>query len=240
MGRFQVMQAGDAAVLLEFGSVIDQSVNREVQRLAQALLSSPPEGFMGVVPAYTTLLIAFDPLVTSAEAVIDAAKARTRQPGDEPGRLFLVPTCYGGDFGPDLEEVAQRLGLTPQSVVQRHAALDFRIFCLGFSPGFPLCGVLPPELAIPRRTTPRPKVPAGSVGLAGRQTGVYPATSPGGWQLIGRTPVPFFDVGRDPPVPFRPGDRLRFVPIGEREYARLAEIAAKGGLELEEASDGQS
>lgn len=240
MGRFQVMQAGDAAVLLEFGSQIGESVNREVQRLAQALLFTPPKGILGVIPAYTTLLVEFDPLATSPEAVIDAAQALTQQGGEEAGRRFLVPTCYGGDFGPDLEEVAQRLGLTPEEVVERHAAQDFRIFCLGFSPGFPLCGVLPPELAIPRRTTPRPKVAAGSVGLAGRQTGVYPATSPGGWQLIGRTPLPLFDVGRDPPVPFRPGDRLRFVPIGEAAYARLAEAAAGGRLKLEEALDGQS
>ena len=239
MSGFKAVLAGDAAVLLEFGQEIDERVNREVQRLAQALLSSPPKGVSGAVPAYTTLLVEFDPLVTSAQAVIDRARALTRQGGDAPGRRFLVPTCYGGAFGPDLEEVARQLGLSPDSVVERHAAQDFRIFCLGFSPGFPLCGVLPQELAIPRRTTPRPKVPVGSVGLAGRQTGVYPATSPGGWQLIGRTPVPLFDVGRDPPVVFGPGDRLRFVPIDAAEYEQLEQAAANGGLVLEEAPDGQ-
>lgn len=239
MGPFQVTPAGDAAVLLEFGSLIDESVNGEVQRLAQALLSTPPKGMVGVIPAYTTLLIEFDPLVTSVDAVIEAARAQSKLAADGPGRRFLVPTCYGGSYGPDLEEVAHHLGLTPESVVERHASLDFRVFCLGFSPGFPLCGILPPDLAIARRTAPRPKVPAGSVGLAGRQTGIYPATSPGGWRLIGRTPVPLFDVGKDPPVPFRPGDRLRFVPIGEDRYAHLAEAAADGDLELEEAPDGQ-
>ncbi len=234
MAGFRVVPAGDAAVLLEFGREIDEEVNKEAQRLAQALLMAPPEGVQGVVPAYTTLLIEYDPLITSADAVIDRAKSLTQLEAVRPGRRFLVPTCYGGAFGPDLEEVAERLRLSPNAVVERHTAQDFRIFCLGFSPGFPLCGVLPADLETPRRPTPRPKVPAGSVGLAGRQTGVYPATSPGGWQLIGRTPVPLFDVRMDPPVVFHPGDSLRFVPITESEYRRLESAAASGGLELEE------
>lgn len=238
MRVFNALPAGDAAVLLEFGREIDEGVNREVQRLAQALLTTPPEGVYAVVPAYTTLLVEFDPLVTSIQEVIDRARAMTLRGGDLPGRRFLVPTCYGGAFGPDLEEVAARLGLSPDVVVERHAAQDFRIFCLGFTPGFPFCGILPAEIETPRRAAPRPKVPAGSVGLAGRQTGVYPTASPGGWQLIGRTPVPLFDLDRDPPVPFRPGDYLRFVPIAEAEFKRLEELAAHGNLVLGEAFDG--
>lgn len=234
MAGFRAVPAGDAAVLLEFGSEIDEEVNEEAQRLAQALLAVPPEGVYGVVPAYTTVLIEYNPLITSSDAVVDHANSLTQLDANLPSRRFLVPTCYGGDFGPDLAEVAERLRLSPARVVERHAGQDFRIFCLGFSPGFPLCGILPDDLETPRRPTPRPKVPAGSVGLAGRQTGVYPATSPGGWQLIGRTPVPLFDVHKDPPVVFRPGDSLRFVPITDTEYRRLESAAACGDLTLEE------
>lgn len=231
----RALPAGEAAILLEFGQEIDVAVNREVQRAARALLDDPPPGVVGVIPAYTTVLVEFDPLVTTADAVASRVRRLVRVAGEPPPRRFLIPTRYGGDEGPDLEELAGRLGLSPEAVVRLHTAQDYRIFCLGFSPGFPLAGILPEALATPRRPSPRSKVPAGSVGLAGRQTGIYPSVSPGGWQLIGRTPVPLFDLRRDPPVPYRPGDLLRFVAVDRSEFRRLEGLERQGRLAVEEA-----
>lgn len=231
---FTARPAGDAAVLLEFGQVISDDVNVQVHRVARTLQGSSPFGVRGVIPAYTTLLVEYDPLVTSAAAVVEEARALVLQAGSLLARRFLVPTCYGGEYGPDLEGIAEQSGLDPEEVVRQHAAQDYRIFCLGFSPGFPLCGIVPAAIAVARRASPRSKVPTGSVGIAGQQTGIYPAQSPGGWQLIGRTPVTLFDAHAHPPVPLRPGDRLRFVPVDREAFEQLRERSAHGGLTLEE------
>jgi KipI family sensor histidine kinase inhibitor len=138
------------------------------------------------------------------------------------GRLRTIPTVYGGEFGPDLDEVAQRLGLSPGELIERHTAAEQRVYMLGFSPGFPYLGDLPAELALPRRATPRERVPVGSVAIAERQTGIYSREMPGGWHLLGRTPVPLFDHSRDPPAYLAPGDRVRFVAIQASEWDRFA------------------
>jgi len=232
----RVLPAGEAAILLEFGREIDIAVNMRVQRAARAFLTDPPPGVTGVIPAYTTVLVEFDPLTTSAEDLADHLSRLEETPEEAPPRRFLIPTRYGGEEGPDLQELSDRLGMSPEAVVKLHTSQDYRIFCLGFSPGFPLAGVLPDALVTPRRPSPRPRVPAGSVGLAGRQTGVYPSASPGGWQLIGRSPVPLFNLDRTPPVPYGPGDLLRFVDIGPDELRRLEGEARRGRLSLEEAA----
>ncbi|CAB1129196.1 L-5-oxoprolinase (ATP-dependent) subunit B [Candidatus Hydrogenisulfobacillus filiaventi] len=232
MDRWRVRAAGDAAVLVELGREEDPAVNRGVHRLAAALRGLP--GILETVPGYTTLLVVFDPRRWDGAGV--AALVEAARPGPAPpfpgGRRVRIPVCYGGEWGPDLEAVAARHHLTPQTVVTLHAGRDYPVYALGFSPGFPMLGGLDPRLATPRLDTPRLKVPAGSVGIGGRQTGIYPLATPGGWNLIGRTPLRLFRPDRVPPVPYRPGDVLHFDPIDADAFARLAGSPAEPAVEV--------
>jgi len=215
--------AGDAALRLSFGRGLDPAANGRALRWAEALQEDRPTGVWGIVPGHATLLLEFDPELTDVETVLAACAARARLP--ESGgmwRTVVLPVLYGGEAGPDLSAVADRLGLAPEEVVARHAGRPYRIFCVGFAPGQPLAGPLEARLVVPRRESPRPRVEPGSVALAGWQTGVYPAPTPGGWHVIGRTPLKLFDAGRRPPVPYRPGDTLRFEPVDSATFARLA------------------
>lgn len=206
------------------GETIDLALNRAVHataaRVAEALAGT--EG-VEVIPGYVGFLVSYDPTQLSYEEVV--AQVRSAERGrpvytHEP-RRFVLPTLYGGEFGPDLEVVAEHHGLTRAEVVALHSGRDYPIYCLGFSPGFPLCGGLPEELHTPRLATPRPRVPAGSVAIAGAQTGVYPTSTPGGWRLLGRCPLRLFDLDRTPPVAYRAQDVVRFEAIDEAAYGRL-------------------
>lgn len=215
--------AGDAALRLRFGYGLDPHANGRALAWAEMLEKDRPAGVWGVVPGHATLLVEFDPQVTDAEAVLAACAAQARLPEtSRTSRTVVVPVLYGGEAGPDLESVADRLGLSPNDVVGRHAGRPYRIFCVGFAPGQPLAGPLDARLVVPRRESPRPRVQPGSVALAGWQTGIYPAPTPGGWHIIGRTPLTLFDPARRPPVPYRPGDTLRFEPVDASTFDRLA------------------
>jgi inhibitor of KinA len=222
---------GDAAVLVTLGDVINLEVNARVHELARQirLLAERIEGIGRPVPAYATVLVPFDlelhdtaevttllePLVTAAtEAPTPGEPAGNDADDGTPGTLVEVPVRYGGTDGPDLDAVARHHGLSPADVIELHAGTEYRVFFVGFTPGFAYLGPLPRELDTPRRATPRERVPPGSVGIAGRQTGVYPLATPGGWQLIGRTPIALWDPRRDPPAVLRPGMRVRFTPLG--------------------------
>jgi KipI family sensor histidine kinase inhibitor len=221
-------QAGDSAVIVEFEEVIDPVVNRRVVALARALRHAPPPGVRETVPTNRSVAVYFDPLVVSRPAVeqwIDAACAGLEDSAVEERSPVVVPVCYGGPHGPDLDEVAALVGLTPAEVVDLHARRVYRVYMLGFLPGFAYMAHVDSRIAAPRRATPRLKVPIGSVGVAGSQTGVYPSESPGGWQLLGRTPFRPFDPARDPVFLFQPGDLVRFEPI---DAARYDELAATG------------
>jgi KipI family sensor histidine kinase inhibitor len=186
-----------------------------VLALLRALDAAPPPGLRDLTPTFATILVQFDPLQTSAAAVaahVRAALATAAGRARGRGRLVRIPVHYGGDDGPDLEPLARELGLAPAEVVRLHASAEYRVYFLGFVGGFPYLGGLPPALAAPRLPNPRTRVPAGSVGIAGQQTGIYPVASPGGWRLIGRTPATLFDPAADPPTLLRAGDRVRFVP----------------------------
>jgi KipI family sensor histidine kinase inhibitor len=217
---------GEAALLVELGDEPDLATNARVHALARALDRPPPAGLRSLVPGYVSLLIELDPLagdLAAIEAVVRARAGEIELAAAAPARRQrVVPTVYGGEFGPDLAEVAARTGLPPAEVVARHVAEPQTVYMLGFSPGFPYLGDLPPQLALPRRDRPRERVPLGSVAIAERQTGIYTRETPGGWHLLGRTPLVLFDERRDPPAYLRPGDQVRFVAIAAEAWERYA------------------
>jgi KipI family sensor histidine kinase inhibitor len=221
--RPRIDQVGDAALLLTLGDEVAPAVNdlvhRVVAELGPAGVATTGAATMGLgtpVPAYASVLVPFDPDVmpeAAVRATIRAALGRAvGGPAPAPGPLVEIPVRYGGPDGPDLAEVAERTGHSEAEVVALHAGHEYRVYLVGFVPGFPYLGVLPAELELPRRTTPRVRVPAGSVAIAGRQTGIYPSPTPGGWHLIGRTDAPIWDARRNPPALLAPGDRVLFVP----------------------------
>lgn len=209
-----------------FGDQPDLALNRRVHALAERLEACFLAGVRAVVPAYASLLVEFDPLLATradVERAIRAALAGApAQDTVAAGRPRVIPVVYGGTHGPDLGAAAAASRLTPAQVVALHSEADLVVYMLGFAPGHPYLGDLPPQLALPRLTTPRERVPAGSVGIAGHQSVIYSHATPGGWHLLGRTPVTLFDARRDPPAYLRPGDRVRFRPIQEAEYAACA------------------
>jgi len=212
--RFQPV--GDAALAVEFGETIDPEVNRRVMAFAQGLEQARLPGIGDIVPTYRSVLVHYDPLVLSYSAAVAWAQSQAAPRSVAPAaarRRIEIPTVYGGEHGPDLDFVAQAHGLSLEDVIRLHSRVDYTVYMMGFMPGFPYLGGLPLELETPRLETPRTQVPAGSVGIAGKQTGIYPLDSPGGWRLIGRTSLRLFDVDLDPPALLAPGDLVRFVPI---------------------------
>lgn len=223
---FTVCPVGDTGLLASFEQHISQSVGAAVAALNTRVAAAAIPGVVETVPAFATLLIFYDPLVTEYDAVADAVQKLAQAPGSDTaageGRLVTIPVCYGGAFGPDLPFVAEHAGLTETEVIRLHAGRDYPIYMLGFLPGFPYLGGLDERLFTPRLASPRTAIPAGSVGIGGEQTGVYPIASPGGWQLIGRTPLKLFDpsAGR---LPYAAGDRIRFCPITQDEFDAIAQ-----------------
>lgn len=215
------LPAGDAAVVVEFGDQIDEVVNRRVHVLARALAQAPIPGLGNAVPTYRSLLVHYDPLQLGYDDVVRLMRDRLLKTEDvllpQP-RVVEVPTLYGGEFGPDIEFVARHNGISVEDVIRIHSGVGYPVYMLGFTPGFPYLGGVAAAIATTRLETPRPRVPAGSVGIAGRQTGVYPIESPGGWRIIGRTPLALFDPYRHPPALLAAGDRVRFVPISAAEF----------------------
>ncbi|HEX6290530.1 MAG TPA: 5-oxoprolinase subunit PxpB [Herpetosiphonaceae bacterium] len=213
--RWRVLPLGEAALLVE-GQPADLPTNRAVIALARALDAAALDGVEPSVPAINTLLVPFDPLRQSEAALERTIHDLLRQleaAPDMPARVVSIPVRYGGADGPDLPEIAARVGLTPQEVVALHCAQLYRVLLIGFAPGFPYLGPLPERLQLPRRATPRTSVPPGTVAIAADLSGIYPARLPGGWHLIGWTPLRLFDPAADPPSALEPGDGVRFVPL---------------------------
>ncbi|CAM3500331.1 Carboxyltransferase domain-containing protein [Bordetella sputigena] len=223
---------GDRCLLVTLGNQVDAAVNRSVLALAADLLADPPPGVIDVVPAFTTVALHYLPQAYAGQpdtpfaclAAIVRDRLRRGIPDiDAESRLVEIPACYGGAYGPDLDEVAERCGLTTGEVIELHGASPLVVYTFFFAPGTPFAGGLDPRLAVPRRATPRTEVPAGSVAIANGLSMIYQLAMPGGWNLIGRTPWNLFDLRRDPPARLRLGDRLRFVPISSAEFDRLYE-----------------
>jgi KipI family sensor histidine kinase inhibitor len=222
----RIRLSGDRALLAEYGEGIDPAVNDRVRAMTALLRKDLPAGVEAVVPAYRSLSMLYDPLATNPAKLAEILRAREADvcaaEAAEP-KVVEIPVCYGGPFGPDIDVVAGHTGLTEEQVVAIHASIDYPIYMIGFMPGFCYLGGLDGRLQTPRRKTPRTNLPAGSVGIAERQTGVYPVESPGGWQIIGRTPLRLFAPARENPFLYEAGDRIRFVPITEAEFCRLHE-----------------
>ena len=221
-----IVPLGDKAVLAEFSEALDVAVNVHIQRLAKAIQLRRLPWVRDVVPALGSLAVHFDraklpqgavPLAI-ASALIAQCLARPLPDLDEHTRTIELPVCYEGEFAPDLAEVAERCSISEAEVARLHAGSSHRVLMVGFVPGHPYIGGLDPKLSVPRRGTPRPRVVTGSIAIANAQTVVYPFTTPGGWSIIGRTPVSIFDARRDPPSLMSPGDRVRFVPISRGEF----------------------
>lgn len=223
-----VSSLGDSALVVHVApdaAADDLATIDAVRRVAARLGAASLPGVIDVAAASATVTLWFDPVTTAPETIARSAADLLALPPATvlpPARTVTIPVCYGGDHGPDLAGLAARAGMTEAEVVRRHAAAEYRVALLGFLPGFPYLVGLPAELAAPRLATPRQEVPAGSVGIAGTRSGVYPRASPGGWQLIGRTPLDLFTPDRDPPTLLASGDLVRFTPIDGAAFTRLA------------------
>ena len=221
---------GDSAVVIRLGEGVDAKTSAVVRTVVRELERDPLVGMSDVFPAYSSVAIFFQQPRESFAEVQRELEVRVRRVtgGGEaampavPGRNVEIPICYGGAFGPDLDAVAQHTRLTSDEVIAAHRGGNYLVHAIGFLPGFPYLGGLPPQLATPRRSTPREKVPAGAVGIGGAQTGVYPIASPGGWNLIGQTPLRLFDVARAEPARLQAGDRVTFREISAEDFARLS------------------
>jgi inhibitor of KinA len=213
---------GDRALLVELGNEINPAVNRKVRELFLKLDRESVDGVKELVPSYRSVMVVYDPLAIALSSLQQTILRLHRQasgPSFPEPKTLKVPVVYGGRFGPDLQWVADFHGIAPDEVVRYHVEPVYQVYMIGFTPGFPYLGEVPEAIATPRRETPRTAVPQGSVAVAQRQTGIYPVQSPGGWHILGWTPLKFFDAKKWPPTPLDMGDRVKFFPIQEKEIA---------------------
>ena len=220
-----ISPVGDCAISIDFGQVIDPKINRHIRQIIEQIKDLQLDGIIELVPTYCALLVQYDAMVysysdicrilepTLQESVTDSA--------NELVTIVEIPTVYGGEFGPDLGFVASHNYISEDEVVSIHSGTDYLVYMLGFIPGFTYLGGMDPRIATPRLSSPRTLIPAGSVGIAGEQTGTYPSDSPGGWQIIGRTPVTMYDMSKEQAALLRAGDYVRYVPIDENEFHRI-------------------
>jgi len=220
------LPVGDRALMVELGNTIDPEINRRVHQLDRAISQAQIRGVEECVPTYRSLLVYYDPLKKSYERLVfelkDLEEKLNVLTGATKKKVIEVPVIYGGSYGPDLNYVAEYHNLIEEEVIQLHSAREYLVYMIGFIAGFPYLGEVADEIATPRLKTPRLRVPAGSVGIAEKQTGIYPYESPGGWQIIGRTPVKLFDPERRPPALIQPGDTLKFKPIDSEKFSSFS------------------
>lgn len=230
--EYKIKPVGDQAIQVIFEQKIDEKINEKVMALRDRLSSDagafshvPKGAVLETIPAYASLLIYYNPMMTDYGSVKEWLELLLTESGkgkQSTGRLIEIPVCYGGRYGEDLKFVASHAGMTEEEVIRIHSGRDYRIYMLGFLPGFPYLGGMDERIFTPRLQSPRTRIPAGSVGIGGEQTGIYPVESPGGWQLIGRTPVKLFNPQNNGELPYEAGDRIRFIPIGEKEFGQLS------------------
>lgn len=228
---YEIKPVGCQAVQVIFEQKIEESINEKVMALKE-MLSGSTRAFSGIpagavcetIPTFASLLIYYDPMLTdyfSIKKILEELLCSMEEEKQAAGRLIEIPVCYGGKYGEDLEFVARHAGLTEEEVIRLHSGRDYRIYMLGFLPGFPYLGGMDERIFTPRLKSPRTRIPAGSIGIGGEQTGIYSVESPGGWRLIGRTPIKLFNPQNNGELPYEAGDWIRFRPVGEEEYERL-------------------
>jgi KipI family sensor histidine kinase inhibitor len=223
------LTAGDAALVVELGDAIDPAINAAVLGLDAALAAARVAGILETIPTYRSLLVEYDPRLIGTERLVETLRALRHAPAPlTPPRRFRVPVAFGGAYGEDLDFVARQTGLAPDEVVAVFAAAEYRVYMVGFAPGFSYLGPLPRALHLPRRESPRLRVPGGTVGIGGIQAAVYSVPIPSGWHLLGRTPARAFDKRYAEPFLFRTGDLIRFEPIEEAAFAAFEARAAAG------------
>jgi KipI family sensor histidine kinase inhibitor len=223
----RILLSGDCALVVEFGNSIQEDVNQKVINFTRILKLQPIAGIIEVVPTYRSVFIQYDPRVILYRDLKGKVGKLLQQPlsqGSHSQRTVVeIPVCYGGDYGPDLKDVAEYASMSTEEVVALHSSKDYIIYMLGFLPGFPYLGGLDDRLHIPRLAKPRVRIPAGSIAIGGAQTGIYPLDSPGGWRIIGRTPLDIYDPKREKPILYQAGDCIRFVPVDEKEFLQIRE-----------------
>lgn len=225
-----ISPVGDCAISIDFGQVIDPKINRHIRQTIERIQKLKLDGITELVPTYCALLIQYDAMLYSYSDICNLMEPllepSATDDANERVTVIEIPTVYGGEFGPDLGFVASHNNLSEDEVVAIHSGTDYLVYMLGFIPGFTYLGGMDPRIATPRLSSPRTLIPAGSVGIAGEQTGTYPSDSPGGWQIIGRTPVTMYDMSKEQAALLSAGDYVRYVPIDEAEYNRIKALGS--------------
>lgn len=222
--KTKYLVSGDSAITMEFGNSITDGINRKIRGVTLSIEKSNIKGIVELVPTYRSLMIHYDPILLKYEEILEILKDlekkidTTELPAPQ---VIEIPTLYGGEYGPDIGNVAKHNNLTIEEVIKIHTSQEYLIYMLGFTPGFPYLGGMNKRIATPRLESPRTKIPGGSVGIAGEQTGIYPIDSPGGWQLIGRTPLDLFLPNSEEPILLKAGNYISFTSINEDEYAKI-------------------
>ncbi|WP_330397323.1 5-oxoprolinase subunit PxpB [Maledivibacter halophilus] len=226
--------SGDSGLILEFGNKISKDVNKKIRALSYCIEKENLDQIIEIIPTYTTILIVYDPIKSLYGELVEKLKSIEKSMKNiklPPAEVVHIPTLYGGEYGMDLENVAEHNGLTVSEVINIHSSTKYLVYMIGFTPGFPYLGGMSEKIATPRLKIPREKIPGGSVGIAGSQTGIYPIDSPGGWQIIGRTPLKLFDSKRNPSVLLKAGQYLKFESVNEERYQTICEEIMKNKYE---------
>lgn len=233
--KIKYLPAGDKAIVMEFGNEISKEINAKIRSVVKFLKEKNIDCIEEVLPTYRSILIMYDPVKMEFEEmvkILDDLGDKSSLEEKEEIRIVEIPVLYGGEFGPDINFVAEHNKITVEDVVKIHTGTDYLVYMLGFTPGFTYLGGMSEKIATPRLSSPRKKIPAGSVGIAGSQTGMYPSETPGGWQLIGRTPLKLYEPDKEPPVLVNAGDYVRYVSITEEEFFNIHKQAEQNSYKV--------